>query len=211
MIVIREKTMTRIILVVLFLAGFFTAYLVRRSQVRIGEHYLWLNPFAQINPKKQYTLRVWDYDLPIGTGDQSYNQYFKKMLADFEKEYPNIRVELTLIDLIDGEKKLQQALSRNKAPDVYCSFSSVPQFYHQRQIPVGPFLNRKTRMMYLRPVSDLYGTGKGLCSFPRWISTDIWVGNRRLLRNTGLDIPKIQNEGWGRNKALLSLCRQVQN
>lgn len=196
MIIIRKRTIILGLMVLLFLVGFFSAYRIRCSQVRIGHHHLRLNPFAQIDPQKKYTLRLWEYDLPVQLGEKTYRQYINQLISDFRKEYPNIKVELRWLDLLDGERQLREALDRNRAPDLYCSFGEVPEYYFRRQIPVGPFLSEKEQKIYPESIRKLYSIERVLCSFPRWISADIWLGNRRLLEEAGLDLSKIQAEGW---------------
>lgn len=196
MIVIYRRTWIIVLLVSLFITGFWSAYVYQRSRVKIGEHYIRLNPAAKINPERQYRLRLWDYRLPLDSGEDVYAQYLRRAVRDFQKKYPNIQVDIKLLDLLKGEEVLRQALVRNEAPDVYASFYMSPDFYYLRQIPVGPFLTKEEKRIYSQQVTELYSIDGTLCSFPRWASVNIWVGNRKWLEAGGVDIGKIQHQGW---------------
>lgn len=198
----RRGAVIGIILVMLFVASFGSVYWLRRSWVKIGEHRIRLNPSAKINPEKQYKLRFWDYDLPLHCGDQSYSQYLQHALDDFQQMYPNIQVQLKLLDLLEGPGELQQALAVNEGPDVYGSFYENPVYDFRHQIPVGLFLKDKERNAYPETIRSLQSIDGILCALPRWLSVDIWVGNRRLLEDCGGDVKAIQQQGWGWNELL---------
>jgi hypothetical protein len=64
---IRKRTLWGAFLSALFLASFFISfhYFSQRPRVRLGEHVIFCNPRAKINPKKVYHLKLWDYDWPV--------------------------------------------------------------------------------------------------------------------------------------------------
>jgi len=198
MIVVYRRTGVILLLIAMFAIGFLGAFVYQRSRVKIGEHYIRINPTAKINPEKQYRLRLWDYRLPLDSGD-GYTRYLRKAVRDFQQKFPNIRVEIKFLDLLNGEKELRQALVRNEAPDVYASFYSVPDFYYLRQIPVGPFLTKEEKERFHQRAAALYSVDGVLCSFPRWTSVNVWVGNRKWLENADLNIEKLQRYGWDWN------------
>lgn len=191
---VRSKLL--ILGVILFAMGFSGVYFYQHSRVKIGEHYLRLNPRATIDSDKEYHLVLWDYLLPTASGKKEYGEYLQRALAEFQKIYPNIKVKYEWLDPLEGAARLRQALVENKAPDVYCSYFDLPEFYYARQIPVGPFLNKEEMEQYNLKLRQLYSVGKVLCSFPHWISADIWLGNRTLLEQAGVNPEKIQANGW---------------
>ncbi|HOP74867.1 MAG TPA: hypothetical protein PLC07_07405 [Bacillota bacterium] len=198
MIVIYRRRWIILLFVILFITGFWSAYLYQRSRVKIGEYYIRVNPTAKINPNKQYRLRLWDYRLPLDS-EGTYARYLRRAVRDFQKQFPNIQVEIKFLNLLDGEEELRQALVRNEAPDVYASFYSMPDFYYLRQIPVGPFLTKEEKKSYPEWIEELYSIDGTLCSFPRWASVNVWVGNRKWLEVSGIDIAKVQQQGWDWN------------
>lgn len=162
----------------------------------MGDHFIHCNPNVKINPKRNYVLRLWDYNWPIGEGALSYKAYMEQAIARFQKEYPNIRVELTLLDFLTGPTLMGKALQSNNAPDVYCSAYGTPGFNFKRQVPVGPFLKRVEREVYLSFLIRLTSQTGILCDFPRWVAPGLWIGNRSLLESAGFSIAEIQEHGW---------------
>lgn len=197
MIRIRWMAMFKIALGLLFIIGFASVYWQGRSWVKIGDHRLRINRNAKINPKKHYQLRFWDYDLPLRVGNQTYEQYLRRIIAEFQQTYPNIRVELKLLDLLTGPIEFKRALTTNQGPDVYGGFYENPELDFGHLIPVGLFLKEEEQNSYPEAIRKLQSSDGILCALPRWVSANIWVGNRQLLERCGVDVKTIQNQGWG--------------
>lgn len=176
--------------------GFLVAFFIREPRVKLGEHYIYCNPKAKVNFKKTYHLQLWDYNWPIKDIDIQYRAYLLQAVRDFQKIYPNVHVELKLLDLITGPAQLEQALKKNNAPDIYCSAYMVPKFNFERQIPVGLYLKKSEQEEYFSNIRQVL-TYKGiLCYYPRWIAPEFWIGNQALMESAGLSVAKIQNSGW---------------
>jgi maltose-binding protein MalE len=143
MIIVKRSTLIYLFLSFLFGLGFLTAFYIREPQVKFGDHYIKCNPKAMINFKKSYHLQLWDYNWPIKDSGIQYRAYLQQAIRDFQKTYPNIHIEIRLLDLINGPTQLEQALKKNNGPDVYCSAYMIPKFNFKRQIPVGFYLNKK--------------------------------------------------------------------
>lgn len=208
MLIIKKKLIYSLLFVLFFTAGFGVAQYFYHPRVKIGGYNILCNPKAKINPKKNYNLSLWDYQWPVGDDKAGYREYLDQAIADFQKIYPNIRVKVTLLDLLEDSERLNQTLKNGMAPDLYCSAFETPAFNFRWQVPVGPYLNSKEKKEYftefLKPV-ELDGV---ICSFPRWSSWGIWIGNRSLMEKAGFSIAKIQNAGWTWEE-YLSGCRNM--
>jgi hypothetical protein len=66
-------------------------------KVTINGERIQVNPRAVLNLDKVYHLRLWDYEWPVGDEGTGYRGYLSRMVRDFRKIYPNIRVEVTLL------------------------------------------------------------------------------------------------------------------
>jgi hypothetical protein len=117
-------------------------------------------------------------------------------VADFRQTYPNIQVDITLLDFLNGPQQFAQALQTNQAPDIYCSAFTIPPFDYQRQIPVGFFLQKEETGAYYPSLLNLAAKHNILCYFPRFAAPGIWVGNQELLEKTGLSTAQLQQQGW---------------
>ncbi len=182
-------------LVICFGAGFLITRLGHQPRVKLGEQYIYCNPHAKVNPKKTYRLRLWDTDWPIQQSG-GYRTYLDRLIRDFQKEYPNIQVQYSLLDLMEGPNQLAKALKTNSAPDVFCSSFSIPEFNFKRQIPVGFYLKRDEKEVYFSEALKLTEVNGVPCSFPRWLAPTIWIGNQHLLKGIYSGEPSIHTKGY---------------
>jgi hypothetical protein len=192
----------------LFGLGFLVVLFSWEPRIKFGEHYIYCNPKAKINLKKQYHLHLWDYNWSISENGLNYKAYLKQSIKEFQKIYPNIHVEITLLDFITGEAQLEQALKTNNAPDIYCSAYMIPAFNFKQQIPVGFYLKQSEKEKYLSNVLGMLNYQGVLCYFPRWVAPGLWIGNKKMMESAGLSIPKIQNNGWSWDD-LAAMLKQI--
>jgi hypothetical protein len=171
-----------LLLFLCFIGGYLFTVLNYRPRVKLGENYIFCNPNAKIKQRKTYHLRLWDTNWPIKEhGD--YQSYLERLIGDFQQKYPNIQVEVTLLDLFEGPNQLKNALKTNSAPDVYCSAYSIPTFDYQRQIPVGFYLKRDQKEAYFPEALKLTKLHGIECYFPHWLTPTIWIGNQYFSDN----------------------------
>jgi len=195
MLLIRRATIGIVLLAILFLCGFWGAYHFQRSHLKMGEHRIRLNPAAGINSKKQYLLRLWEDEWPEEYG-KGYQKYLQGAISDFQKKYPNIKIEVSGLDLLDGPAALARALRDNVAPDLYCSVFRVPPFDYRRQIPVSPYLSGKEIEIYHPALRRIASVDGYLGYFPRWAGLNLWIANRFFLEKAGLRANQIRETGW---------------
>ncbi len=195
MVIIKKRTLLYLLFIIFFTIGFILPWINRGPGVKLGENFIPCNPKAKINPNKLYHLRLWDYDWPIPQGKASYRSYLLQVIKDFQRIYPNIKIEFKLLDL-NGPDELTQVLKKNEAPDIYCSAYTIPSFNFSKQIPVGPYLNKNEKDFYFTSIKKILTYHQTLCYFPRWIGPEFWVGNQPMIEASGLSISKIHTEGW---------------
>ena len=69
--------------------------------------------------KKQLSAEIEFWSFPNFTSETGEGGGFEKSLIEaFQKEYPGIKVNFTLISFADGEAKIEAAIAEGKAPDV---------------------------------------------------------------------------------------------
>lgn len=195
---IRKKTLKWWLLAALFLASFFISFhfFSQRPRVRLGEQVIFCNPRAKVSPNRVYHLKLWDYNWPVNQEKGGYQAFLRKALADFRQTYPNIEVEITLLDLLNGPQQFAQALKSNLAPDVYCSAFTIPPFDFKRQIPVGFFLKKEETEAYNSSLFNLTLRHNISCYFPRWTAPGVWIGNQDLLEKAGVSASQLRQRGW---------------
>ena len=69
--------------------------------------------------RKQVTAEIEFWSFPNFTSETGEGGGFEKSLIEaFQKEYPGIKVNFTLISFADGEAKIEAAIAEGRAPDV---------------------------------------------------------------------------------------------
>jgi hypothetical protein len=200
---LKSGTITIALLAALFGASFYFTYqyLQPFQKLKIKDRELRIKPDVKVDPAKKYQVTLWDYDWPLLNGN--YREYLQKQICDFNQSYPNIKVELRLLDLLTGPGALAKALRKGQPPDVYCSALVIPGFDFKYQVPMGPYLEPKARRLrYFAQVKRLTEIDGVQCYFPRWVRPSLWVGNRQLLERAGMSVAEIQAQGWSWKEVL---------
>lgn len=146
---------------------------------------------AQIDPKKQYTLKLWQYP-----HFKEYEDFLKKQIAEFEKLHPNIKVQYEILTWAEGDQKINVALNAGDPPDVLFTTLNPNYILTGLAVPVDPFLTPEDRADF-EEAALKNGRYQGQhWLWPMWISIQTWGGNRKLLEEAGVDWRKIQQQGW---------------
>lgn len=170
----------------------------------------YVDPKVQINPNRLYTLEFWDYPLPIVWEDgTNYQDFVQQLIAEFEREYPNISINYRPLPFAGGTELLDQALRRGSPPDVYSEPFPRGLVYHQGlQVPITNFLGPEEKSLYYPGVLAALEREGDLWGWPAWFSPLLWAGNRQVLEKAGLDVNQVQTLGWNWEE-FLTLARQL--
>ena len=158
----------------------------------------YVDPEVRINPNRLYTLEFWDYPLPIVWEDgTNYQDFVQQLIAEFEREYPNISINYRPLPCAGGTELLDQALRRGSPPDVYSEPFPRGLVYHQGlQVPITNFLGPEEKSLYYPGVLAALEREGDLWGWPAWFSPLLWAGNRQVLEKAGLDVNQVQTLGW---------------
>lgn len=134
---------------------------------------------------------VWTYPVH-GT----YEDELKQLVADFNKEHPNIEVQTEMLSWAEGPKKFDVALNAGNPPDLY--FHSVDGMYVNTglALPINNYLTDETKQDFLPGTLELGQIQGEQYSLPLYQFQWAWGGNKRLLEEAGIDWQKVQKEGW---------------
>ncbi|MFY9604103.1 MAG: extracellular solute-binding protein [bacterium] len=170
----------------------------------------YVDPEVQINPDRHYTLEFWDYPLPMTWEDgTNYRDLVQELIAQFEKEHPNITINYRPLPFAQGPELLEQALGRGSPPDVYSEPFPRGIVYHPGlQLPITDFLAPEELASYSPGVLAAVEWEGDLWGWPVWFSPLVWAGNRPLLEGAGLDVSQVQTLGWNWEE-FLDLARQL--
>lgn len=171
-----------------------------------------LDPKAPIDPARQYHLVVWDYRLPFTSPSGArFSEASAQAIRRFEARYPNVTVDLVMLDPGDGPAKFAQALAAGYPPDVYCSPFGLPALGSSFQIPVGLYLDYDTWARYHPVAWQTVKVNGTVWAFPRWIMFWPWLGNRDILTEAGVDPGQVSTAGWTREEFAAAAARLVKS
>ena len=148
-----------------------------------------------LDPKVEYRIRLWDFRYPLGPvgplerGGERYEEALEVSLEEFRAVFPNIQVEVTLLDFARGDQALLEALAAGDPPDVFASWWEYPRPRHELVVPVGP---------YLEPADDVGQPAwqvTGGSAWPRWLFP-LSVLARADLLPPDFDPAVTRQQGW---------------
>jgi multiple sugar transport system substrate-binding protein len=127
-----------------------------------------------------------------------------ELIKQFEKENPNIKVDLTDLTWSDGHEKIVVAFGSGTAPDVLELGSDwVPEFSYQDVLLDVTSEAEKIRKEFL--MWEPATIGEKIFGFPWILDTRVLFYNRDLMKKAGLD-PDNPPKSWDE---LLDYCKAV--
>ncbi len=159
------------------------------------------DPAAPIDPSRQYHLVVWDYKLPFDSpSGAAFEQASRDAIARFQARYPNVAVDLHMLDPGEGTARLAEALAAGYPPDVYCSLYGPAVIGSALQVPLGSYIDEEA-YLEVNPVAwqtvKVNGT---IWAEPRFMLLWPWLGNADLLAELGVDPAHLSADGWSRDE-----------
>jgi raffinose/stachyose/melibiose transport system substrate-binding protein len=143
---------------------------------------------------KQVTLKLWH----VWAADSESNRKpFLKVLDDFQKENPNIKLEIDETEAKAYDTKIKTAAAGDELPDVFYSQAggSVKGYVDAGKIlPIDDYLNDGTKDRLLPGVlSNMTFDGK-VYGLPYTQATAVFFVNKELFDQNGIKIPETYNE-----------------
>lgn len=137
------------------------------------------------------TVRVWTYPVH-GT----YEADMKDLVADFNKQYPHIKVEYEVMSWAEGPKKFDVALNAGDPPDLYFGGLSGSYVSTGLVLPLDTHVTPQIKEDFLPGTLETMQMGGKQYGLPIYQSLWGWGGNKRILTEAGIDYKKIQEKGW---------------
>lgn len=139
---------------------------------------------------KQDTVKVWTYPVHL-----DYEEELKEMIAAFEAENKNIKIEYEYLSWAEGPQKFDIALNSGNPPDIY--FGKPQGKYVQSGLAVDIKDKLNVDLAdYDQVALDHMSYDGSLYGLPIYMFLHVWGGNKQLLEEAGIDYEKIQKEGW---------------
>jgi hypothetical protein len=168
----RRRLINALILVALGIGGIWF-WQPWRPRVEVGG--ISINPLAEINPDKTYTVVVWDWELPLLWSEPAHAQVVQDAVRECMMLYPNIRIELVMKSWDESDQAFRDALEGGNPPDVLGMPRGVRILSQDYQIPLEHFLTQDERTDLTEAARRAVTRQKHLWAMPRWLNPVRWV------------------------------------
>lgn len=143
---------------------------------------------------KQVTLKLWH----VWAADSESNRKpFLKVLDDFQKANPDIKLEIDETEAKAYDTKIKTAAAADELPDVfYCQAGGAIKSYVNagKILPIDDYLNDGTKDRLLPGVlSNMTFDGK-VYGLPYTQATAVFFVNKEMFDQNGIKIPETYNE-----------------
>lgn len=180
-----------IIIVFLFLSvgGSYYYWTVTRIETR---NY---NPEIVINPQRQYTIEVWDFKNPhIYINEEMQVEVWKKITDDFRTVYPNIHIDVVLLEEEEYLEAIEKGIRNNKMADIVIDWLGTPFVDLEMQMPVHKY-HSLTEEDYLKGTLDYVTYNDRFVAYPLIAIPNLLIGNQDILAEC-VNVIEIAVEGW---------------
>lgn len=119
-------------------------------------------------------------------------------ITDFQKDYPNIDVEVIATSWDEHTSKLTTMALAGEAPDIAeVSYGAIGTFAEMGVgVNIADYLSEDRLADYDQNALDYMTLENTLYGLPLYITIQALGGNREMMEAAGADVQKIQTEGW---------------
>lgn len=128
----------------------------------------------------------------------TYQEKLDGWISEFEKENPNLKVEVTTASWEDAVQKLDVQVNAGSPPDVaFINSSEISKYLNLGMVvDISQYLEGERLTDYDENVLNYFKKEEGLYGLPAYCVVWCIGGNREMLEAAGIDWRKIQSEGW---------------
>lgn len=133
---------------------------------------------------------------PPVTGD--YAELLAGWIDGFQKEYPHLKVEVISTAWDDHSSKLSTMALSGEAPDIAeVSYGAIGTYVEMGvAMDVKPYLPEGALEDYDQNALDYMTLDNTLYGLPLYLTIQALGGNRQMMTDAGVDVDKVQAEGW---------------
>jgi len=142
-------------------------------QVVVGD--MRINHRAKLADGKQYTVVVWDYELPLPWSELSHGDMMRQVATEFMQMHPNITVELVIRPWLENEDTLYDALANGSPPDVASLPTGGRLLSVNWQIPLEHYLTKEEAADIHSAAWQANSAHGHLWTWPRYIDPARWA------------------------------------
>ena len=151
------------------------------------------------------TLIHWDF--PEGPLEQV-QPNIQKAIDDFTSQYPNVKVQLEMLNFDAGPQKFEVALRAGNPPDIYHWAYTPSDFTTGLLIDLSPWVTKEDLDdIFPGPLKEMQYQGK----YYHWATyVSVWSlqGNKQILDENNVDWKGIQQKGWT-TEEFVEICTKL--
>lgn len=135
----------------------------------------------------QKTLEFWTISL-----QPTFNDYFNGLIAEFEKENPNIKIKWMDYPKDVIQEKLLTAIASNKAPDVVNLNADIALALADKNalLDVEDYISEDTKTAFFDGIYDAVKTEQGTIALPWYTTVPVIYINEQILKDNGYPTDK---------------------
>lgn len=127
-----------------------------------------------------------------------YAELLAGWIDGFQKEYPHLKVEVISTAWDDHSSKLSTMALSGEAPDIAeVSYGAIGTYVEMGvAMDVKPYLPEGALEDYDQNALDYMTLDNTLYGLPLYLTIQALGGNRQMMTDAGVDVDKVQAEGW---------------
>lgn len=143
---------------------------------------------------KTVTLEFWTLQM-LGFAD-----YIQGMIAEYEKQHPNVKIKWVDVPFSEGEKKALTSMLAQRSPDVINLNPDFSAILASRGalLNMNYWVSAKQRQSYLPVAWQAASLGQKTFGLPWYLSSAVTLYNQALLKKAGYSAPPATYEEMAR-------------
>ncbi len=128
----------------------------------------------------------------------TYQEKITSYVDDFNKENPDIEIEVTTASWEDMTQKLDVQVNAGSPPDVaFMDSTGISKYVDTGMaVDISKYLDEKEMSDFDESVINYFKSGDGLYGLPAYCEVHCIGGNQELLEKAGIDWREVQKSGW---------------
>ncbi|QBE99564.1 Multiple sugar-binding protein [Blautia producta] len=153
-----------------------------------------------LNPDEPVELTLWS----IATETDSYHNAFVKALEDFEKTYPNVKINMEIFENESYKTKLKSAVAANELPDIFYSWQGgFSQSFAEagKMLDLDPYYETYKEELPESATSNARYVDGSLYGTSYSVNCSLLMYNKAMFEKYGLEAPETWDE-------FVSICQK---
>lgn len=129
--------------------------------------------------------------------DGSETDAMKKLIAEYESQNPNIKINLLEVPFAEMENKIMMSVSGGEAPALSRTTETIISAVHEATLDLGDYVNREEFLAQFMPsIENYYVVNNKICAAPTDVTANGMIYNKTAFLKAGVAVPASPDEIW---------------